>query len=132
MKLFKKSIITSASVSLLSTVILTSCLTRQPDRVLAQWSQPNTIQYGSFDPYSLSIIEMNTDSWGHTYQIFVGRGTHAPAYGHYVQFPFHPYSDGLETYIRNCKVEWAADGVTLISESGHRLFIPKAMFIGGR
>ena len=75
---------------------------------------------------------MNTDTWGHTYEVFIGRGKSAPAYGHYVPFPSHPGVNDPETFIRNSKVEWTTEGVNLILERGHKLFIPKGMFIGGR
>lgn len=107
------------------------------NRVVAQWTQPGDIPYDSFGSYSLSIIENTTcyfsTPYAHTYEIFIGRGTVAPSYGHSVQFSFHP--DGgtdLETHIRNSKVEWIPEGVTFIAASGHRLFIPRAMFVGGR
>jgi len=70
--------------------------------------------------------------WEPTYEIFVGRGTSAPAYGHSVRYSFHPGYTNREVHIRSSKVEWSPDGVTFIEGSGHRLFIPKPMFVGGR
>ena len=104
--------------------------------MIAQWAQPIAVQYDSFDPYSLSIVEKGTDyssilNWRPACEVFVGRGTNID-YGHAVAFSFYPGSTKVDTFIRASTVSWSADGVTLIVGSGHRLFIPKAKFIGGR
>lgn len=122
--------------SLIAGLIITFFMIRPSHNVVAQWPQAANVQYHSFDPYSLSVIETGMDyfilPWHPTYEIFVGRGTSADAYGHSVRYSFHPEYTNREAHIRSSKVEWSPDGVTLIEGSGHRLFIPKTMFIGGR
>jgi len=38
----------------------------------------------------------------------------------------------IDDHIRKSSVEWTEDGLTFKEITGHRLFIPKQMFIGGR
>jgi hypothetical protein len=65
--------------------------------------------------------------------IYFGRDSWVPAYGHYVEFSFHPgYDEDLDSHIKSSRVEWSETGVTFNEPSGHILFIPKQMFIGGR
>src|SRR5262249_16696357 len=40
--------------------------------------------------------------------------------------------DDPQEHLKNSKVEWSETGVTFKEASGHILFIPKEMFIGGR
>jgi hypothetical protein len=71
--------------------------------------------------------------WERHYYIYVGRGRGEPAYGHYLEFSFHPSgADDLETHVKKSNIEWSESGVTFKEASGHILFIPKEMFIGGR
>lgn len=110
-------------------------LTRPSGRIIAQWTQPATINYASYDPYTLSVVEhgidLHTIPWKRTHLLFVGRGT-AIEYGHYVRISFPVRSAEMETHIKASKVEWTAEGVQLEPPSGHRIFVPKKMFIGGR
>ena len=105
-------------------------------RVVAQWGQPSSVNYASFDPYFLSVVDVGTDystfPWGRNHEIFIGRGTSAPDYGHYVRFSFHRTSDDLDAYIRQSTVTWTSTGVTLTEASGDQIFVPKAAFVGGR
>jgi len=103
-----------------------------------QGSSQNLINYKSFDPYFLSVIERDIN-WTYFplnserhYEIYVGRENVAPAYGHFIEFSFHPGYDGIDSHLKNSTVEWTDAGVTFKEASGHVLFIPKDMFIGGR
>ncbi len=118
---------------------LSTCLLNWPsDRVIQQWAQPPTIDYQSFDPYTLSVIK-GRRKWNvlsleshYCYYIFIGSSTEAPEYGHYHDYSFSPGPEDIETHIKASKVEWNDDGLTFIEASGHRLYVPKKMFIGGR
>jgi len=77
-------------------------------------------------------MDFHSLPWEPAYEVFVGHGPDTPSYGHSVRYSFHPGYTNPETHIRSSKVEWSADGVTFIEGTGHRLFIPKAMFVGGR
>jgi hypothetical protein len=106
------------------------------DRVIALWPQPNSLRYGPAGSYTLLVVERETDihqfPWAKAHEIVIGRKDVAQDYGHGVSFSFHPPSGDLEAHIRNSKVEWTDDGVTFIEATGHRLFIPEKMFVGGR
>jgi hypothetical protein len=127
---------------LASLVVLTLWLAhRQPLTVVAQWKQPDTITYDGLGPYYLSVFKSDIDWRGfplnleRRYSIYVGRDTGKPSYGHEIDFTFYPMqSDQADVIIaiKNANAEWRSDGVTFITTSGHRLFIPKSMFIGGR
>lgn len=124
--------------SLVLALIVTFFLHRAPLAVVAQWKQPTTIHYDSFDPYYLSVVEADIDWRGFPFQternylIYVGRDSGTPQYGHFVKFSFHPESDAIEDHIRRSTVEWTDDGVIFAAASGHRLLIPRKMFLGGR
>jgi hypothetical protein len=106
------------------------------NRVIAQWKQPTTVNYNSFDPYSLSVIELHTNyfslPWEHAHSVFIGRGNEAPGYGHSTDFTFHSAGERVDNYIRLSRVVWSNAGVTLTEPSGNQLFIPKSAFVGGR
>jgi len=112
-------------------------LTRPSHRVIHTWKQPDDIPYDGAT-YYLSIVEADLDWRGfpvhvsRRYYIYVGRDSDTPVYGHTLDFSFFPFSEDIDTHIQQSAVLWSADGVTLETLSGHRLFIPQRMFTGGR
>ena len=52
-------------------------------------------------------------------------------YGHWTEYEFHNYSNDSD-YFTRCVVTWEPEGVTITEPTGHKLFIPKKAFIGGR
>ncbi len=66
------------------------------------------------------------------YEIYVGHSNGVPAYGHFIEFSFHPGYDDIESHVKKSTVEWTDAGAIFKEPSGHVLFIPKNMFIGGR
>ena len=125
-------------VSAIITVVSLYLLTRQSLKVVQTWKQPDSVKYNSFDPYYLSVVESDTDWRGfplhveQRYMIYVGKDEGKPTYGHILDFTFYGPTWDKEELIKKSNVEWTIDGVTLITESGHKVFIPKAMFTGGR
>ena len=126
----------SACFGILVSCVATWFMNARSDRIVKQWHQPKDIDYKSFDPYTLSIIEgaidWNNLSLPRRHYMYVGRGTEAPSYGHYLDYSFHAGFGDIDAHIGRSTVEWSAEGVTFIESTGHRLFVPKAMFIGGR
>ena len=128
------------TTSLVLALVLHFALHRTSNRVIAEWQQVASVQYDSAGPYYLSVKEGDVDwsffllGWERRYFIFVGRGSGSSGYGHYVDFSFYPRPDDqdLESHIKRSNVEWSEAGVTFTPPSGHVLFIPKRMFIGGR
>jgi hypothetical protein len=116
--------------------VATWFLNSRSDRVIKQWHQPKEVEYKSFDPYTLSVIEgaidWNNLSFPRRHYLFIGRGTESPSYGHYLDYTFHAGFEEVDAYIGQSTVEWTSDGLTFVEASGHRLFVPKSMFIGGR
>src|SRR5262249_50975121 len=97
--------------------------------VLWQDCQPDNINYGSFGPYCVSVLEGNLFE---PYYLFFGRGNTAPSYGYYFTFPFWFDTKDPVAEIRESKAEWKPEGVTFIAKWGNKLFVPKRAFIGGR
>jgi hypothetical protein len=40
--------------------------------------------------------------------------------------------ENVEVYIQRSTTEWTPEGVTFVEADGHRLFMPRAVFVGGR
>ena len=137
MKVVGKAILIILAV-FVSALLVVFLLHRPSNRVIAQWQQSGTINYQSFDPYFLSVVERDKDYSSfpfhveRNYFIYVGRGSGQPSYGHVIKFSFHPSDQSIEEHIKKSVVEWSKEGVTFKELSGHVLFIPKKMFIGGR
>jgi hypothetical protein len=127
-----------AVLAVLLSLVLTYLLHRPSNRIIAQWKEPESVNYKSFDPYFLSVVERDIDwssfplSRKRRYLIYVGRGSGRPTYGHMIDFSFHPGFDDFDAHVKKSMVEWSDAGVTFKEASGHILFIPKDMFIGGR
>ena len=125
-------------LSVILALIFTHFLHRPSNVTLAQWKQSDVVNYKSYDPYFFSVVERDVNwtyfplNWERHYLIYVGRENEMPAYGHFIEFSFHPGFDGLDTHLKKSTVEWSDAGVTFKEASGHILFIPKEMFIGGR
>jgi hypothetical protein len=105
------------------------------DEVLARWKQPRSVDYGSFDPYTVFIVAV-----GKRRSFFLERATHEVrvmhgddpnTYGHVVEISLDL---GLydASFVQRSKVSWTGAGVEIEVPTGHRLFLPKAAFIGGR
>jgi len=124
--------------SILLALVFTHFLHRPSNKIMAQWKQSNLINYKSYDPYFLSVVECDVNwtyfplNWERHYEIYVGRENGKPAYGHFIEFSFHPGYDGIDSHLKKSTVEWTDAGVIFKEASGHVLFIPKDMFIGGR
>jgi hypothetical protein len=103
--------------------------------VLAKWSQPASVSYGSFDPYTLAVIDHGTFwdglSQRPTHELRIYRGDE-PAYAHSIAVSFDFAGEPARDFVRRASVAWNAEGVTLTAPSSHAFFVPKAAFIFGR
>ena len=105
--------------------------------LLAKWEQPPNVKYGSHEPYVLYVRE--NSSWWNVMSRYqhcsVGVVSHVHSedmlYGHWTEYEFHNYHNEPD-YFTRCVVNWEPEGVTIAEPSGHKLFIPKNSFIGGR
>ena len=105
--------------------------------MIATWEKPGEVQYDGAT-YYLSVVEGDIDwrgfplYWTRRYYIYVGRESGPPTYGHVLDYSFHPVGDEIEVHIRQSVVEWSDECVTFREASGHVVFIPAEMFVGGR
>jgi len=124
-------------VAILLTFVSLYTLTRPSLQVVKAWQQPATI-VNEETTYYLSVVKSDRDWRGfpfnmpRRYGIYVGRERDQPTYGHWLDFSFYPFPDSTIDHIRKSIVEWTPSGVTFAPPSGHRLFIPRTMFSGGR
>jgi hypothetical protein len=112
-------------------------LNTSPDTVLLELRQPPTPDYQSFGPYSVYVLEgpreWATLEWPRRHRLFVGRsGLGTPDYGRWLDYSFHTGGTDVNEHIQKSTAEWTPEGVTFVEATGHRLFIPKEMFVGGR
>lgn len=90
--------------------------------------QGDYIKYNSYDPYCLHIIKQNQLLSSH-YIILISRKGDME-YGHVIN-----YIDPLpvsEDEIKKTRVIWSNEGIEITFPMGHKLYIPKDKFIGGR
>lgn len=112
--------------------------TRPTLRVLRTWTSPAELMYDDWGPRHLSVVEGAWDFDGfplhleRRHFIYVGRDAGTPVYGHQVKISLNNSVEALEPYLARATVTWTTEGVTFAEPSGHRLFIPKASFLGGR
>jgi hypothetical protein len=120
----------------ITTMCFLFLFTRPSNREIAHWSSPD-------DGCHLIVLEGDTDWSGFPlftkphYYFYAGRESHNPTYGHHLSYEFHPemagfFENDLSIYLRKATVTWTTEGLTFEEPSGHRLFIPKAAYEGGR
>jgi hypothetical protein len=111
-------------------LLLALCFLRWPSK-RHQWDQPANVNYQSYDPYSVVIYEVSPLLAAYPrYEVFVVNSP-SLSYGHVVEYGFHNAAHELD-YFSRCIVDWSPDGITVTEPTGHKLFIPKKAFIGGR
>lgn len=121
----------------LVSVKLTVWLNLSPSTVLLELTQPATPDYESYGPYSVYVLE-GPRNWGaldfpRRHRLVIARaGDSPPTYGHMLDYSFHAMGADMDSHIRQSTAEWTPDGVTFVEASGHRLFVPKRLFVGGR
>lgn len=97
-------------------------------KTVLQSCQGDYIKYNSLHPYCLSVIKQ-VRPLGNDYIILVSRKGDE-SYGHVLNY-IEPYQVSEED-IKKMRVIWSGEGIELTFSSGHKLYIPKDRFIGGR
>ena len=90
-------------------------------RVIHTSAQPSNVHYQSHDPYKLRVMVAGTDN----IEIQIGENGD---FGRYSSFnlTFLPEDVSIS------QTNWTAGGVEIVFSTGHRIFLPKTSFIGGR
>lgn len=98
------------------------------NKTILQSCQGEYIKYNSFDPYCLSVIKQ-VRPLGNDYIILISRKGDE-TYGHVINY----IETNLisEENIKKMRVIWSNEGIELTFAAGHKLYIPKERFIGGR
>lgn len=98
------------------------------DRVIMESFQGDYVKYNSFDPYKLSIIKLSRPL-SSDYIILISRkGDNS--YGHVINY-IDP-TEVSDENIKRTRVIWNNEGIEITFPMGHKLYIPKERFIGGR
>jgi len=98
------------------------------NKIILQSCQGEYINYNSFDPYCLSVIKQ-VRPLGNDYIIIVSKKGDE-TYGHVLNYiDPDPVS---EDDIKKTRVIWSNEGIEMTFSTGHKLYIPKERFIGGR
>jgi hypothetical protein len=98
------------------------------NRTIFQSCQGEYIKYNSFDPYCLSVIKQ-VRPLGNDYIILISRKGD-DNYGHVINY-IEPKPLN-EEFIKKTRVIWSNEGIEMTFPAGHKLYIPKERFIGGR
>jgi len=96
--------------------------------VIMESCQGDYIKYNSYDPYCLSIIKQS-QPLSSNYILMVSRKEDKD-YGHVLNY-IDPHSVD-EKEIEKTRVIWSNEGIEVTFPAGHKLYIPKDKFIGGR
>lgn len=98
------------------------------NRVIMESCQGDYVKYGSYDPYCLNIIKQS-QALSSNYIILISRKGDMN-YGHVINYiDPDPVS---EKDIEKTRVIWSNEGIEMTFPLGHKLYIPKERFIGGR
>jgi hypothetical protein len=92
-------------------------------------NQTEGINYNSYDPYSLFIIEKKVNFYSKPeYELWITKSGNED-YGYMIEYPAG--FDLKEGKVQNSKVTWTQEGIEF-ENNGLKIFIPKEKFIGGR
>jgi len=97
------------------------CQIDTPRDVIFRSLQPKNIDYHSYDPYQVIVRVAQSGKL----RVFVTKQGDS-GYGHSVDINICCGEIQVES------ANWKPDGLIIAFSSGHRLFVPKAAFIGGR
>ena len=100
------------------------------------WAQPSGVKYDENDPYRADLCEgariwRPFDHRKQEHRLWVGPNGNPPCegYGHKVLWRF---ADDGKNYLAKVDLTWTAEGVEMFEPDGHRVFVPRKAFIGGR
>ena len=102
-------------------------------RVIASWREPLPMDKDQTQ-YEMRLVERDRrifyGPFERTMELHVHRVGN-PGYGHSVPVRLFGTADDQECR-DTCFVNWTESGIEFTQSSGHRLFIPKSAYIGGR
>src|SRR4030095_228172 len=96
--------------------------------VIMESCQGDYIKYNSYDPYCLSVIKQSQPLTS-SYIILISRKGDKE-YGHVISY-IDP-APVSEDEIQKTRVIWSNGGIEVTFPLGHKLYIPKERFTGGR
>jgi hypothetical protein len=109
-------------------------LTRSADQELGHWTSPageHLIVYEGDRDFSFFPLSVPRRHY-----LYVGRDSDPSGYGHRVSFDLHAGmvdpAAPMAVYVKRITVTWSDAGVSVEEPSGHRLFVPRRAYAGGR
>lgn len=128
-----KRAIMSSVIGLVFACLLVFATSLRSGKVMRTFPKPSAVDYGA--DYTLAVVRADRIwnpfdlSW--RYEVSVGRTENVGVYGHVVPFAFGRI-ESIDAQLSHATVTWDDKGVTFGDALGQRLFIPKALFVGGR
>lgn len=124
-------VVVTAASSLIATVVLS----RPSNRVLLELRQPETSANDA--RFSIYVLEGARDwatlGFPRRHRLLLTHAADpAPSYGHVLDYSFHASFEDEAAHIARSSAEWSEEGATFVESTGHRLFVPKAMYARGR
>jgi hypothetical protein len=129
-----RTVVRVLALSIVFAVIALFVLTRPSERVLMHWTAPSgeavLLYEGERDYGTLPFGSERR------HYVYVGRDSVPSGYGHRVSFDLHPElgepSLTLDAYSKRVRATFSDAGLEIEEPSGHRLFIPRRAYAGGR
>ncbi|HTQ06896.1 MAG TPA: hypothetical protein VMI54_23725, partial [Polyangiaceae bacterium] len=109
-------------------------LTRPSDRVLMRWTAPSGEHVLVYE----GERDLGAFFFGGTrrHYLYVGRDDEPSGYGYRMAFDLHPElvdaALSVDAYAKRLVVTFRDDGLEIAEPSGHRVFVPKRAYTGGR
>lgn len=123
-----------AVLTLTCALLISLALFWPSNEVVWRSCQPAALNYDQAS-YCISVVEGDLEpgllSFERNYSIRIGRGTEIRA-GHFIDYSFEGLGSQRKANIRKSQSTWSPRGVVFTDSFGRRLFVPKALFIGGR
>ncbi len=112
---------------LLAIVIFEKLGIKYSNKELFKSCQPSNIDYQSYGPYCLYIVKEN-QVLSSNLVLKIAKQDDPKGVYHSMNFPYSV----TEVNSTNLSVNWSESGVSIQDQSGFKMDVPKAKFIGGR
>jgi len=129
-----RAVLPTLALSLVLSTAGLFVLTRPSERVLMRWTAPSgeavLLYEGERECGTFPFCSERR------YYVYVGHDADPSGYGHRASFDLHPAlvdpALPVTAYAKRVRVTFSGAGIEIEEPCGHRLFIPKRAYAGGR